>query len=87
MTAVKAAEFMVALITEYGELRQDDAANRLQSEFGDEYVYYNHQGNLAIKLPVLAAFKKMTPNLVWFRASRYWRRRQEADLPGRMQPY
>ncbi|RWK76263.1 hypothetical protein [Mesorhizobium sp.] len=87
MSVSDAAALMVRLLEEHNYLRQDDAANQLHMSFGDEYVYFNQQGNLAIKAEVLAAFKKLTPDTVWFRSSRYWRKREAGDLPGRMQPY
>lgn len=87
MTPLEGAQRMVSLINEYGELRQDDAANQLHQESGEDCVYWNNNGNIAIKADVLKEFNKLTPDVVWLRSSRYWRKRQEGDQPGRMQPY
>lgn len=81
------AEFMVSLVDQLGELRQDDAAWRLQQNFGDTATYYNNVGNLAINPEVLKDFKRLTPDVVWMRSSRFWRKRQSGDQPGRQQPY
>jgi hypothetical protein len=87
MSADAAADLMAELLNKQGELRQDDAAMQLQLRFGDEPIYYNEAGNLAIKPEVLKAFRKLTPDVVWFRSSLYWRKRQPGDQPGRVQPY
>lgn len=82
-----AAKFMYELLASSGELRQDDAAQQLYTYFGEEHVYFNSQGNLAIKADVLTAFRKLTPDVVWLKGSRYWRLRLDGDIPGREQPY
>lgn len=87
MSVAEGAELMLGLLDQYRELRQDDAAQRLQIQFGDEHVYCNGSGNLAIKAEVLTAFRRLTPDVVWLKSSRYWRARQAGDLPGREQPY
>lgn len=82
-----AAAFMAELLSSRGELRQDDAAQQLYSHSREEHVYFNAQGNLAIKADVLTAFRKLTPEAVWLKGSRYWRLRLPGDVPGREQPY
>lgn len=86
MSATEGAQFMVQLL-QYGELRQDDAANQLNLKFGEDHVYYNAQGNLAIKPEMLVVFRKLTTDVVWVKGSRYCRPRQPGDQPGRQQPY
>ncbi|RWH32209.1 hypothetical protein [Mesorhizobium sp.] len=87
MTPTEGAQLMLAMLNEFGELYQYDAANRLHAEGGEDCIYFNAQGNVAIKQEVLKEFKRLTPDYVWLRSSTYWRRRQEGDQPGRMQPY
>ncbi|MEH6718463.1 MAG: hypothetical protein V7704_06235 [Aurantimonas endophytica] len=87
MTVEAAARYMVELLERSGELRQDEAVSKLRAKFRDEYVYLNGNGNLAIQPAVLKRFKKLTPDYVWFRPSRYWRRRQWGDQPRRLQAY
>lgn len=87
MSTQAAAKLMLDLFKQHGELRQDDAANQLHEQFGEEATYFNNNGNLAINREVLIAFNKLTPDAVWLRASRYWRTRQQGDEPSRQQPY
>jgi len=69
-----------------GELLQADAVAALESQFGEQCVFYNEQGNPAILRPVLSEFEKLTGDgVVWSRSGRYWRRRMSTDLPGRSQ--
>lgn len=62
-----------------GYLAQDDAAQEVSNTFGEPWFYYNDAGNLAIARDVLAAFRKLTPNVVWDRTQRAWRRREAGD--------
>lgn len=88
MTARKAAKAMLEVMNEYGgELRQDDAAMYLAQKFGEEFTYFNKNGNLAIKKEVLAEFRELTPDHVWVKGRRYWRPREGNDDPGRDQKY
>ncbi|MGX5800235.1 DUF6953 family protein [Bradyrhizobium sp. Arg314] len=87
MTPAEGAELMLAMFNEHGWLSQDDAANRLYEEADEDCIYFNANGNIAIKAEVLAAFKKLTPDAVWLRGSRLWRPRQEGDEAGRQQPW
>lgn len=57
----------------------------IQKEFGEQFVYMNDAGNYGIAKPVLAAFNKLTPDVVWSRSERCWRKRAEYDVAGRMQ--
>ena len=54
--------------------------------FGDDFVYINENGNLAIEKKVLNVFRKLTDDsVVWSRGERMWRLREENDEPGRQQ--
>lgn len=66
-----------------GYLAQDDAAQEVENAFGEPFVYYNDAGNLAIARDVLDAFRKQTPDVVWDRTERAWRRRGHGDDPTR----
>jgi hypothetical protein len=50
-----------------------------------DLTYYNENGNLGIDKRVLAAFNKLTPDVVWSRGSRHWRGRERYDVPGKRQ--
>lgn len=69
-----------------GRLYQIDAAEEIERRFGQEYIYYNAGGALAISREVLAAFSKLTgQDVIWVRGRRYWRKREADDKPGRIQ--
>jgi hypothetical protein len=87
VTAQDVAKWMVEdMAIQQGFLYQGTAVFDIERLFGPQFVYFNKQGNLAIHNDVLKAFNKLTPDCVWERGNRLWRKRQEGDLPGRMQP-
>lgn len=67
-------------------LYQETVVYDIQSRFGDEFVYINENGNLAISREILQEFRKLTEDtVVWERGERYWRFRESYDSPGRRQ--
>jgi len=67
-------------------LYQETVVYQIRSEFGDEFVYLNRNGNLAIAKPVLAEFRRLTEAThVWERGTRAWRPRTDRDKPTRGQ--
>src|SRR5206468_5831647 len=79
---VKAAMWMHERFMRQGELHQDEAANEIKRRFGDECVYENVNGNLAISPYVLKAFFQATERTaVWEASAKYWRRREKSDGP------
>lgn len=75
---------LTALNAQGGYLAQEDAAYEIQRRFGEQFTYYNENGNPAIRRDVLAAFRKMTEkSVVWMRSERAWRRRETGDPAGR----
>jgi hypothetical protein len=69
-----------------GWLSQSDAAADIEAKFGEEFVYYNDHGNLAIARKVLDAFRELTLNVVvWDNSSKAWRRRLPTDTAGKRQ--
>jgi hypothetical protein len=66
-------------------LYQEVIVQEIQDEFGDDFVYDNESGNLAIKPEVLEEFRVLTPDVVWLRSERCWRAREDGDEPGRSQ--
>ncbi|EJB02897.1 hypothetical protein Rleg9DRAFT_1711 [Rhizobium leguminosarum bv. trifolii WSM597] len=83
--AESAANWMADALRKDGTLYQDVAVTHLEAEFGLSVVTTNASGNLAVKRQVLDIFNKLTPDAVWIRSGRYWRAREEFDLPGRQQ--
>ncbi len=85
-TAKDVAEFMKAQLDQKKELYQEDVVYEIQIKFGSDFVYENESGNLAINKKVLNEFRKITPNVVWERGEKCWRKRQQYDHSGsRMQ--
>jgi len=83
-TASEIAEWMVERYLRRTRLPQDEIARALSREFGDDAVYRNKNGNLAIKPGVLREFRKRTEDtLVWLRSEKAWRHRTQLDGPGR----
>lgn len=83
-TPVQIAQWMLTRLNELGVLYQEDVVWEIQSQFGDEFVYENQNGNLSISRNVLSEFRKLTDkDVVWERGERAWRRREPYDLPGR----
>lgn len=82
------AAWMLAELHRDGTLYQEVVVYQIAERFGDQHTYHNANGNLAINPDILSAFRKLSgDDVVWSRSERYWRRRQEGDLPGRQQPY
>lgn len=78
------ALWMVEELRRDGTLNQDVCAPSLAERFGDEFVYVNARGNLAISREVLSVFRELTnETAVWVGAERAWRWREEYDPPGR----
>jgi hypothetical protein len=66
------------------ELYQEEAAYHIQETFGEDFVYINENGNLAIDKAVLREFRKLTErSVVWVRSERYWRFRESYDDPNK----
>jgi len=85
-TADEVAVWMVAELKRDAMLLQSDAAYSISDKFGEEFVYTNDSGNLAIAKPVLKAFRELTEEIaVWERGTRTWRLRENYDQPGRRQ--
>jgi len=82
ITPYDVAEWMAEEVRKKGELHQEDAAWHIKNHFGEDFVYININGNLAIDKKVLAEFLKLTEkDVVWVRGVRYWRLRMSYDDP------
>jgi len=68
------AEFMISEIIEKGCVYQEYIVYDIQSKFGDEYIYINENGNLAISKKVLNEFKKLkkVDGIEWDKSERCW---------------
>lgn len=80
------ARWMLNRIENGEELYQQDVVYEISEQFGEQFVYDNERGNLAIDKKVLAAFRKISEEkVVWEKGMRMWRKRQDYDEPGRSQ--
>ncbi len=85
-TPRQVADWMLEQLKREDTLYQESAVGDIEDEFGDEFVYENENGNLAISKPVLAEFRKLTgTTVIWSRSERLWRFRERHDEPGRQQ--
>ena len=73
------AEFMVAELEKSRWLYQEQVVWDIERKFGRDFVYDNENGNRAISKGVLKEFRKLTPDVVWERGSRCWRKRDKRD--------
>lgn len=88
MKSTEVAEIAAWMVSEQQRLKtlhQDHAVWEIRKRFGKDAVTTNDAGNDVIPTPVLNAFRKLTPALVWSRGERCWRAREKGDLPGRQQ--
>ena len=87
MNPVEAAKWMLGEFEKSGGyLDQDVVVYEMQRLFGDDSVYDNEAGNLAINRAVLKEFRRLTETtVVWERSERAWRRRAPYDEPGKRQ--
>jgi hypothetical protein len=75
---------MAEQVEDDGSLTQQEAADEILDKFGEDFVYENDNGNLAISKKVLKEFRKISEEtVVWERSSRSWRKREDGDPPGR----
>lgn len=86
IAAEDVAKWMLSELEKDQILYQETVVSEIQDKFGDSFVYYNQNGNMAISKEVLSEFRKLTKDrVVWFRGERYWRFREAYDEPGRRQ--
>jgi hypothetical protein len=80
--AHKVAEWMLKELKRMGKLRQDTVVYEIAEKFGSRFTYDNEDGNLAIRIDVLASFGVLTKDsVVWVEEDRYWRMRTPGDRP------
>lgn len=75
VTADDIAEWMLVEIEAKKWLYQETVVYHIRKTFGEEFVYQNASGNLAIGKNVLKSFKKLTTGVVvWERGEKAWRK-------------
>ncbi|RDE05709.1 DUF6953 family protein [Sphingomonas aracearum] len=85
MTRQDAADWMLAQFEAKRFLYQEEAATHLLHLHDEEVAYYDANGNVCVDKQVLALFNKLTPDVVYERAAKFWRDRLPSDQPGRQQ--
>jgi hypothetical protein len=84
MDAKSVSGWMLAKLEKEECIYQDDVVDYLIRSKHEELLKENADGNQVLCLPVLNAFKKLTPdNVVWVNSGHYWRFRVKEDEPGR----
>lgn len=65
---------MISEILEKGYVYQEYIVQDIQEKFGEEFVYENENGNLAISKKVLNEFKKLKEDngIEWDRSDKSW---------------
>jgi hypothetical protein len=87
-TATRVAEWMLKELKRQGKLHQNTVVYEIAEKFGSQFTYDNKDGNLAIRIDVLVAFRNLTKDsVVWVRGDSYWRMRDPHDGPGRLGVY
>jgi hypothetical protein len=84
MEPEEVARWMLTQIENRDCIYHDDVVDYLVKFKADHLLRENADGNLAVGLAVLNAFKVITTtNVVWVKPDRYWRFRVPEDEPGR----
>jgi hypothetical protein len=74
------AEFMLNQLKSKNRIYQENIVYEIKKTFGEEFVYINENGNLAIDKGILKEFRNLTKNsVVWDRGDFAWRFRKESD--------
>jgi hypothetical protein len=85
MTPEQAAAWMLREYEAKRFLYQDEAASHLLHLNDENLAYFDANGNVCVGKKVLAAFNKLTPDIVYERTDKFWRDRLSTDQPGRQQ--
>ena len=74
---------MLARLRKGSPLYQKQIVEDIKARFGEEFVYINENGNLAIDREVLGEFYGLTEQrVVWVQGARCWRWREPDDPLG-----
>lgn len=79
-TAIEVAEWMLEQFNNSQWLYQETIVYKIRAQFGQEFVYMNQNGNLAINKDVLKHFRKLTEgHAIWERGQRAWRHLRQGE--------
>jgi hypothetical protein len=83
----KVAEWMLKELKRRGKLHRDTVVYEIADKFGSQFTY-DKNGNRAIRIDVLLAFRKLTKHsVVWIQEDSYWRMREPHDGSARLGVY
>lgn len=85
MTEEEAAKWMLDQFEEFGFLYQELAASHLLHLNDQRLAYFDKDSNTCVGKGVLKIFNALTPDAVYERSDKFWRRRLTTDQPGRQQ--
>jgi hypothetical protein len=85
MTEEDAADWMLEEYEKLGFLYQEAAASHLLLCQDERLAYFDTQSNVCVGKQVLMIFNRLTPDAVYERSDKFWRRRLATDKPGRQQ--
>lgn len=85
MTPREAADWMLEQFEAKRFLYQEEAATHLLHLHDEQLAYHDARGNACIGKRVLFEFNKLTPDVVYERAAKFWRDRLPSDQSGRQQ--
>ena len=80
------AQKLADMVNEKDILTHSDVVHFLDKHF-PKYIYENQKGNMVVDKTLLQKFKQLTPDIVWYKFSLYWKKREPGDEPGRSQPH
>ncbi len=73
-TVREVAEWLVDEITENEVVYQRAAIRAIAEQFGEQFLYQNDNGHIAIARPVLAEFRKIKEDAIqWNNGEHSWR--------------
>ncbi|WP_435923147.1 DUF6953 family protein [Paenibacillus sp. DYY-L-2] len=73
VTAQEVAEWMVKEIRSTGTLYQADAIEYVKTNFGEQFVFVNENGNTSLSKEVKKAFRKLHGGrIAWDRDGFFW---------------
>ncbi|GIO85552.1 hypothetical protein J25TS5_24840 [Paenibacillus faecis] len=73
VTAQEVADWMVKEIRSTGTLYQADAIEYVKTQFGEQFVFVNENGNTSLSKEVKKAFRKLHGGkIAWDRDGFFW---------------
>lgn len=85
-TTKDVAQWMFDEVLNNDYLEQGAVVGVILKKFGNDFVYQNDNGNLAVEKKVLTEFNNLSGDkVVWLKGEKAWTPRKEHHKPGRQQ--